>query len=93
MASLDLSAAFDVVNVKLLPKRMKSIVVPNDVTQLIENWLSERYFLRVSMATIHSFTTQGLPLSGSILGPIFYAIFVYPLFDLVKLTLCAKTTL
>jgi hypothetical protein len=44
MASLDLSAAFDVVNVDLLLKRMKIIGLPDDITQLVENWLSERYF-------------------------------------------------
>ena len=44
MASLDLSAAFDVVNVPLLIKRMKILGLPDDVTCLVEIWLNERYF-------------------------------------------------
>ena len=44
MAGLDLSAAFDVVNVPLLIKRLKIIGLPGDVIGLIEIWLKERYF-------------------------------------------------
>ena len=40
MASLDLSAAFDVANIELLVKRLKIIGLPNDVVDLITNWLS-----------------------------------------------------
>ena len=44
MASIDLSAAFDLVNIKLLIKRLKIIGLPADVVQLIELWLSHRSF-------------------------------------------------
>ena len=44
MASLDLSAALDVVNSKTLLKRIKNIGFPSDVTNLIEVWLSDRLF-------------------------------------------------
>ena len=44
MASLDLSAAFDIVNVPLLVKRLRVIGLPNDVVELIEMWLRDRYF-------------------------------------------------
>ena len=44
MASLDLSAAFDIVNVPLLVKRLRLTGLPNDVVELIEIWLRERYF-------------------------------------------------
>ena len=44
MASLDLSAAFDVVDVKLLLKRLKNFGLPDDVIALIEIWLNERFF-------------------------------------------------
>ena len=44
MASLDLSSAFDVVNVPLLIKRLRILGLPNDVTRLIEVWLTERFF-------------------------------------------------
>ena len=41
MASLDLSAAFDVVNVELLLKRLQIIGLPDDLVSPIRNWLSE----------------------------------------------------
>ena len=44
MASLDLSAAFDVVNVPLLITRLRVVGLPNDVIRLIEVWLTERLF-------------------------------------------------
>ena len=44
MASLDLSAAFDVVNVDLLMKRLKIIGLPADVLSLIDIWLRNRLF-------------------------------------------------
>ena len=44
MASLDLSSAFDVVNVKLLLKRLKIIGLPEDVILLVEIWLKQRLF-------------------------------------------------
>jgi hypothetical protein len=42
MASLDLSAAFDVVNVDLLLVRLKKIGLPTDVINLLESWLRDR---------------------------------------------------
>ena len=87
MASLDLSAAFDVVNVELLLTRLRRIGLPNDVITLIGNWLSLRYYY-VSVgglsSIIHSLDVGTV--QGSILGPILYAIFVSPLFDLAKMT-------
>ena len=87
MASLDLSAAFDVVNVELLLTRLRRIGLPNDVITLIGNWLSLRYYY-VSVGSlssiIHSLDVGTV--QGSILGPILYAIFVSPLFDLAKMT-------
>ena len=44
LASIDLSAAFDVVNVKLLLKRMIIIGLPEDFIGLVEVWLSSRYY-------------------------------------------------
>jgi hypothetical protein len=40
MASLDLSAAFDLVNIELLIKRLRIIGLPNDLVRLIRMWLS-----------------------------------------------------
>ena len=88
MESLDLSAAFDVVNVKLLLKRLVIIGLPNYLINLISKWLQERYFY-VTIGYDNSFI-HWLDLGtvqGSILGSILYAIFVSPLFDLEKMTM------
>jgi hypothetical protein len=42
LASLDLSAAFDVVNVNLLLVRLRKIGLPTDVISLLESWLKDR---------------------------------------------------
>ena len=44
MASLDLSAVFDMVNVPLLIKRLGIIGLPGDVIKLVETWLTGRFF-------------------------------------------------
>ena len=87
MASIDLSAAFDVVNLDLLMERLRVVGLPGDVLGLIEVWLRDRYFyveigdLNLTLHGINSGTIQ-----GSILGPILYAIYVSPLFDLADLS-------
>ena len=87
MASIDLSAAFDVVNIDLLMVRLGKIGLPGDVIALIDVWLKDRYFyvevagLNFNFHEINSGTIQGL-----ILGPILYAIYVSPLFDLTDLS-------
>ena len=45
LASIDLSAAFDVVDVGLLIKRLRILGLPDDVITLIEMWLKERYLM------------------------------------------------
>ena len=44
LASIDLSAAFDVVDVELLIKCLTILGLPGDVINLIKNWLKERFF-------------------------------------------------
>ena len=90
MASLDLSAAFDVVNVELLLKRMRIIGLPPDIVELVSNWLSNRYFyvsLGGSNSLIHECNVETV--QGSILGPVLYAILMSPLLDLTDITLFA----
>ena len=83
VSSLDLSSAFDVVNIKLLIKRLKIIGLPNDLIELIKVWLEERSFY-VSLDGINSYMFDLLlgTVQGSVLGPVLYAIFVSPLFDI-----------
>ena len=66
---------------------MDSFGIPADVVSLIETWLSDRIFY-VSINGDNSYfiaMNTGI-LQGSILGPILYAIFVAPLYDLEKLS-------
>jgi hypothetical protein len=81
MASINLSAAFDVVNIPLLLKPLKIIGLPKDVTRLIKVWLTDHsYYMNNSILfNLHWGTVQ-----GSILRPILYPIYVSPVFHLVK---------
>ena len=87
MASIDLSAAFDVVNIDLLMVRLRKIGLPGDVVALIDVWLRDRYFY-VEVAGLNScfYEINSGTIQGSILGPILYAIYVSPLFDLTDLS-------
>lgn len=87
MASLDLSAAFDMVNLELLIKRLRIVGIPADVVDLIKIWLEDRCFY-VSIDGKNSILIELVcgTVQGSILGPILYAIYVSPLFDLHNLT-------
>ena len=83
VASLDLSSAFDLVDINLLMKRLAMVGLPADVLRLIRAWLTNRSFY-VSIDGTNS-TMYDLLLGtvqGSILGPVLYAIFVSPLFDI-----------
>ena len=49
IASLELSAAFDIVNTKLLIKRLRIVGLPEDVISLVELWLSDHsYYVTVN---------------------------------------------
>ena len=79
MASLDLSAAFDVVNIGLLVKRLDIIGVPTDVVSLIETWLTERlFYVSVNGDNSCLMHSDAGTIQGSILAPILYAISVAP---------------
>jgi hypothetical protein len=50
VASLDLSSAFDMVNIPLLLKRMSIIGLPHDVTELVRVWLmNSSYYVSVGI--------------------------------------------
>ena len=87
MASLDLSAAFDTVNIDLLMKRIKILGLPMDVVNLIKLWLEDRSFYVAidGNNSMHLELISGT-VQGSILGPILYAMYVSPLFDIQDLT-------
>ena len=86
LASLDLSAAFDIVDTKLLIKRLGIIGLPGDVIDLIKVWLSNRMFYVTvdgNNSIIHELIKGTV--QGSILGPVLYAMFMAPLFDLEEI--------
>ena len=87
MASVDLSAAFDVVNIDLLIERLRIIGLPSDVVDLIECWLKNRsFYVEVNGLNSMFYDINSGTIQGSILGPILYAIYVSPLFDLADLS-------
>ena len=87
MASLDLSMAFDLVNTELLVKRLKVMGFPSDLINLIREWLSGRsYYVQIGESSSALFDSDIGTIQGSVLGPILYALFVSPLFDLTDIT-------
>ena len=69
----------------LLIKRLQIIGLPNDVVSLVETWLTERFFFVEidGIASEIKVTWYGI-IQGSILGPVLYAIFMSPLFQIEK---------
>jgi hypothetical protein len=87
MASLDLSAAFDVVNTELLLVRLRVLGLPDDMVDLLEVWLKNRlFYVQISDLTSIFIEINSGTIQGSILGPILYAIFVAPLYEITKLS-------
>ena len=81
--SLDLSSAFDVVNVDLLIKRLQLIGMPSDIIEMITIWLKDRtYFVSIDGNNSLLFDLFSGTVQGSILGPVLYALFVSPVFDI-----------
>ena len=84
MTSLDLSAAFDIVDHNLLLKRLQIMGLPKKIVTLIRSWLFERK-MYVDVNNMCSILTDILAgtLQGSCLGPILFALFISPVYDLV----------
>ena len=86
LTSLDLSAAFDLVDINLLIKRLKIVGLPQDVIDLISIWLQNRsFYICIDDHVSIMYDLLLGTVQGSILGPILYAIFVSPLFDICDL--------
>jgi exonuclease III len=87
MSSLDLSAAFDLVNLNLLIKRLRIMGIPNDLIQLLEIWLRQRsFYVEANGQNSKILETNVGTIQGSILGPILYALFIRPLYKITKVT-------
>jgi hypothetical protein len=82
-ASLDLSSTFDLVNTDLLLKRLKVFELPGDIIKLIGVWLKGRsYYLSIDGSNSIIFDLLLGYVEGSILGPVLYALYVSPLFEI-----------
>ncbi len=87
MSSLELSAAFDLVNLDLLMKRLKIMCIPDDLLQLLEVWLRRRLFYVEANGQNSTILENGVgKIQCSILGPILYALFIRPLYKITKVT-------
>jgi len=87
VVSLDLSAAFDMVNPDLLINRMMIAGLPNDVTTLVKNWLTNRAaYVKFGGESSMFFNVPEGTVQGSVLGPILFAIFVAPMFELATVS-------
>jgi len=90
LISLDLSAAFDVVDHELLISRMVSTGIPVDITNLVKTWLTEREaYVEVNGETSYFFKVKKGTVQGSILGPVLFAIFVKNVFEIEPVTIYA----
>jgi hypothetical protein len=71
VSSLDLSSAFDVVNIKLLIESLRIIRLPNDLIELIKVWLEGRSFY-VSIDGLNSYILDLMlgTVQSSVLGPV-----------------------
>ena len=68
MASLDLSSAFDVVNINLLLKRLTIIGLLSDIVDLIRLWLQERsYFVHAKGRNSYIVGSRGASQLGVLL--------------------------
>ena len=84
MATIDMSSAFDVVDIKLLLTRLKIMGFPSDLLLVLEHWLSNRlFYCEVDSSVSIMIALEAGTVQGSILGPILYALFTAPLEDLV----------
>ena len=84
VATVDMSAAFDVVDHDLLLKRLVMMGLPKQLTEILKDWLTGRYFYcDINGSSSCTIEINCGTVQGSILGPILYAMFTSPVEDIV----------
>ena len=87
MASLDLSAAFDVINIDLLLKRLEIMGMPGDLISLLESWLRDRLcYVEVRNNCSEYYNSNCGTVQGSILGPVLFNLYLSPLLEKEEMT-------
>ena len=82
VASLDLSSAFDVVNIGLLLTRLTIMGLPQDIVGLLKVWLADRVaYVEVEGSCSEFFDTTSGTVQGSVLGPVLFNLFISPLLE------------
>ena len=78
-ASLDLSSAFDVINVDLLLVRLSIMGLPDDLVLMLRSWLKNRSaYVEVDGECSEYFDVPNGSVQGSSLGPVLFNLFVAP---------------
>ena len=82
LVSIDLSAAFDVVDHSLLVKRLQTLNLPPKIINLLNAWLKNRnMYVTVNDSSSIFIDILAGTLQGSCLGPILFALFISPMYD------------
>jgi ribonuclease P/MRP protein subunit RPP40 len=77
VASLDLSAAFDVINVSELLRRLITMGIPQDIVGLLSNWLQNRIaYVEINSCCSEFFDVKAGTVQGSVLGPILFNLYI-----------------
>jgi hypothetical protein len=87
VASLDLSAAFDVVDRNLLFERLEIMGLPEDIRCMIKDWLTDRQsYIDVRGESTYMENSKHGTVQGSVLGPVLFSLFIRPVYKIENLT-------
>ena len=80
VASLDLSAALNMVNIDLLLMRLSIMGLPADILALLKSWLINRKaYVEVEGSCSEFFEVKAGMVQGSIIGPVLFNLFISPM--------------